>query len=72
MTMAKVIAAAGTPTKLARDLGISAPAVSRWIRRDRVPIDRVLEIERLYGISRYELRPDVYGEAPQPQSMQAA
>jgi DNA-binding transcriptional regulator YdaS (Cro superfamily) len=30
-----------------------------------VPAERVLEIERLTGVSRHELRPDVFGPAPQ-------
>jgi DNA-binding transcriptional regulator YdaS (Cro superfamily) len=30
----------------------------------RVPAERVLEVEQLSGISRHELRPDVYGPAP--------
>lgn len=41
--------------------GITSQAVSQW---DRVPPARVLEVERLTGVSRYELRPDIYGEAP--------
>ena len=72
MNVAKVIEAAGSPTKLARDLGISAPAVFKWIRLNRVPVERVLEIEKRYGVSRFDLRPDIYGEAPKPQAMEAA
>lgn len=64
MSVSKVIEAAGSSTKLAQDLGISVPAISKWIRRGRVPVERVLEIEQRYGISRYELRPDIYGQAP--------
>lgn len=58
--------AAGGPSALARALTesgavISSQAISKW---DRVPAERVLEVERLTGVSRYELRPDVYGPAP--------
>lgn len=39
-------------------------AVSKW--RRRVPANRVLKIEELTGgrVTRYELRPDIYGETP--------
>lgn len=55
-----VLKAAGSNTKLATDLGITQSAVSQW---PRVPVARVLEIERLYGIPRHKLRPDIYPEA---------
>lgn len=50
----------GRITKLANELGVSTAAVSQW---DRVPAERVLEVERITGISRHELRPDVFAEA---------
>jgi len=43
---------------LARELGIAHQAVAQWTR---TPPLRVLEIERLTGISRHRLRPDIYG-----------
>jgi DNA-binding transcriptional regulator YdaS (Cro superfamily) len=51
----------GGPIALANGLGIKHPALYSW---KRVPAERVLEIERLTGVSRHELRPDVYGPAP--------
>jgi DNA-binding transcriptional regulator YdaS (Cro superfamily) len=46
---------------LGRKLGIAHQAISNW---RRVPPIRVLEIEKMTGISRYRLRPDVYGPEP--------
>ena len=46
---------------LARELGIDHAAIVRW---ERVPAVRVREVERITGVSRYRLRPDVYGPAP--------
>ena len=51
----------GRRVALADGLNISPGAVSQW---DRVPAERVLEIERLTGISRHDLRPDVFGPPP--------
>lgn len=57
--MKRIIDAAGGPAKLAKYFKISRSAVSQW---ERVPVDRVLGIEELSGISRHELRPDIYPE----------
>jgi DNA-binding transcriptional regulator YdaS (Cro superfamily) len=42
---------------IAERLGISGPAVSQW---DRVPPGRVIDVEAISGVSRTELRPDLY------------
>ena len=47
----------GSRRKLAKLLGISSQAVYSW---DQVPPLRVLEVERLSGVSRHRLRPDLY------------
>lgn len=53
----KAIDKAGTAKDLAEKLGISAQAISQW---EKVPPLRVIEIERLTGVPRHELRPDLY------------
>jgi DNA-binding transcriptional regulator YdaS (Cro superfamily) len=53
----RAIKDAGGLTKLATSLGISKQAVAQW---DEVPPLRVLEVERASGVSRHELRPDLY------------
>lgn len=40
-------------------VGVGAPAVFKW-ERGRVPAERVLDVERVTGIPRHELRPDLY------------
>lgn len=55
------IAALGNASRLAEALGIRPEAVYQW---DRCPAPRVLSVERLTGISRYDLRPDIFGEKP--------
>lgn len=53
---------AGGPIALAASLGIKHPALYSW---KRVPAERVLQIEKLTGVSRHELRPDVFGPMPE-------
>ena len=50
---------------LARKLNISKQAVYRW---RRVPVDYVLKIEVLTGVSRHTLRPDIYGPKPRSEA----
>lgn len=47
--------------KLAAGLGVKHPTFYSW---KRVPPERVLDFERLTGISRHILRPDIYGDDP--------
>lgn len=51
------ITAAGSLTKLAASLNITKSALSQW---RRVPPMRVLAVEAASGISRHDLRPDLY------------
>jgi DNA-binding transcriptional regulator YdaS (Cro superfamily) len=51
----------GGLVELARKLGISHQSFYSW---RKVPADRVLQFEELTGISRHEIRPDVFGAAP--------
>ena len=58
----RAIKAAGSQKKLAEQLGVGQTAVSNWVTRKhrRIPAERVLPIEALTGVSRHELRPDLY------------
>jgi len=57
--------AGGVPA-VAKALDISQPAIHRWRARGKPPADRVIYLERASDgkVSRYELRPDVFGPAP--------
>lgn len=53
------IKTAGGIRALARLLGINHRAVIQWGDR-KVPADRVVQIEKLTGVARERLRPDLY------------
>jgi hypothetical protein len=57
------IAVVGGRVELARDLGVNYRAVLDW---RRVPAERLIQIERITGIPRERLRPDLYRGKPQP------
>jgi len=60
-------AAGGKSADLARLLGLTESAVSQW---KTVPVKRAIEIEEKTGgkVTRYELRPDFFGQPPAPQA----
>jgi len=57
------IDAAGGVALLASKIGIAQPSVSNW---SRVPAQRVIAVETATGVSRAELRPDLYDESAMP------
>jgi TorA maturation chaperone TorD len=57
--LSEAIRAVGSVSELARQIGISQPSVSNWMR---VPAERVIAVEAATGVDRSVLRPDLYGE----------
>jgi len=53
--------------ELARICGVKPPTVTSWKRGGNysVPPRHVLALEKSLGLSRYELRPDIFGESPE-------
>lgn len=54
----KAIECGGGATALSKRLGVTRQAVEQW---DKVPARHCLAVEEATGISRHELRPDIYG-----------
>lgn len=66
---------AGSKAQLARDLNLSQPSVWNWFERSkRMPAEHVLKAEELYGVSRHDLREDIYPVdcPPSPARLEAA
>jgi DNA-binding transcriptional regulator YdaS (Cro superfamily) len=51
------VKAMGSIAALARELGITRGAVSQW---HRVPLSRIVAIEKITGVPRQKLRPDLF------------
>lgn len=47
--------AAGSQTALAKAIGVSQQAISKWVRDGRVPPERALAIEGMFGVPRADL-----------------
>lgn len=51
----------GSQSKLARAMGRSPQVISHWHRKlGRIPAEHVPAVERVTGIPRFLLRPDLY------------
>lgn len=57
----------GLMSRIARHLGVNPGTISRW---HRVPPEKTLAVEQFTGISRYDLRPDIYGPAPEKEGVE--
>lgn len=64
----RVIRAVGSAKAVGDACGITGQAVSLW---RHVPIEHVITVEKISGIPREELRPDVFG-APRPLDLVAS
>ena len=50
----------GRRSMLALRLDVVPSAITHWVRRGEVPFWQVKNVERITGIPRWELRPDIY------------
>jgi hypothetical protein len=54
----RAIEVAGSMRKLGQRIGVSHQAIVAW--HDRVPVNWMLKVEKITGIPRHELRPDLF------------
>lgn len=53
-----LVAACGSRRKLAARMSLTPQAITKWAKR--IPAERVLAVEAATGVSRHDLRPDLY------------
>ena len=58
------IARSGGVVALSNRLQVNQPVVSNWRIRGKAAAASVLAIESATGVSRHDLRPDIFGPAP--------
>ena len=58
--VARAVRVAGSQSALGRLLGKRQSTIQGWLKTGRVSPEYVLQVERVTGISRHELRPDLY------------
>lgn len=65
--MQRVVAITESKAVIAEKCRQPRQAVDRWCRTGQVPANHCIPIEELTGgeVTRYDLRPDVFGKAPQ-------
>lgn len=70
--IAKAIRIAGSQTAVGNLLGLTPQAIQKWAAQGVVPSERCRELEaKLNGqVTRYELNPAVFGDPPQPISLE--
>lgn len=57
MNIKDILKAGGGPSNLSKLIGIHHTAIIRW---KAVPVNRLAVIEKITGIPREELRPDIF------------
>jgi DNA-binding transcriptional regulator YdaS (Cro superfamily) len=62
--LARAVRKLRSQSAFGRLVGKRQSSVREWLKSDTLPPEHVLAVEAATGVSRYELRPDVYGEAP--------
>ena len=58
--MSRILECTKSQTELARLVGKPQSTVQYWFSSGRVPPEHVLDVERVTGIPRQEIRPDIY------------
>lgn len=57
----RAVAIYGSMYRLAKEVGVTQPAVAYWIKHGKpLPAEHVLKVEADTGVSRHDLRPDIY------------
>ncbi|MEJ2410018.1 MAG: YdaS family helix-turn-helix protein [Novosphingobium sp.] len=73
VALTTAIARIGSQSALARLIGVAQQSVSAWVLSGkRLPAEHVLVVEAATGVSRHDLRPDIYPVEPRDTSRTAS
>ena len=61
LSIEEAIKKAGGRGAVAKALGVTPEAVRQWITR-KIPAERAVDLEKISGVHRSALRPDLWGE----------
>jgi DNA-binding transcriptional regulator YdaS (Cro superfamily) len=65
--LARAVRIAGSQSAFGRLIGKRQSTISDWLRNDRpLPAEHVIATEVKTGVSRHDLRPDIYPREPIP------
>ena len=72
--LARAVEIAGSQAALAEKIGKKQPQIAMWLKRGTIDPASCIPIETATGgaVTRYELRPDVFGPPPAPPAEEAA
>jgi DNA-binding transcriptional regulator YdaS (Cro superfamily) len=67
MDVIERISSFATQQEIARNLGVNQSNVGAWLtknesKRVKIPANRATQLERLTGIPREQIRPDIFGK----------
>lgn len=63
MSLNQIKSLGKTQSELADLLGVKQPIVSEWLSgKRRVSVKMALKMEQVFGISRSDIRPDIFGD----------
>lgn len=59
-TIKEIIQKNGGVASMARAMNVSVTSISKWISKEHVPVDRLVDFERITGCKRDQLYPDLF------------
>lgn len=69
----EAVSSVGSQGAMARLLGVAQPSVWKWLANGKpLPAEHVLAVEAATGVSRHDLRPDIYPREDTPHVGEAA
>lgn len=63
----RAVSVAGSQVRFGKLIGVGQPSISKWLANDvSLPAEHVLKVEAETGVSRHDLRPDLYPRESAP------